>query len=202
MSSVFVRLMQESDIDDVVSLQQECFPEPFPIEFLWNSSHLLSHLSLFGPGQFVAESAGLIVGSCSNALISEDTWHQHLPWEQTLGGFDLSGHDPRGTTLYGADISVLPEFRGRGIGSALYQARFDLVSALGLVRYGTACRLPGLRDSGLGISDYFAGIISGMVADRVATPLIKMGLNPIEILENYMDDEESLGCALLLEKLR
>jgi hypothetical protein len=62
--------------------------------------------------------------------------------------------------------------------------------------------LPGLRDSGLGISDYFSGIISGTVVDRVATPLIKLGLNPLEILENYMDDEESLGRALLLEKLR
>lgn len=194
--------MQESDIDDVVALQRECFPEPFPMEFLWNSSHLLSHLSQFGAGQFVAESSGLIIGSCSNALISEDVWHQHLSWEETLGDFGFSGHDPRGTTLYGADISVLPEFRGRGVGRALYQARFDLVSALGLVRYGTACRLPGLRDSKLGISEYFSGIISGTVTDRVATPLIKMGLNPLEILGNYMDDQESLGYALLLEKLR
>ena len=90
--SVVVRPMSPSDFGSVVALQRLCFPEPFPLEFLWTVQHLAAHVEKFARGQFVAEFEGEIVGSASSARISETTWNAHLNWEQTLGGFGFDGY--------------------------------------------------------------------------------------------------------------
>ncbi len=195
--------MSLGDIPRVLALQRKCFPEPFPAELLWTEAHLNAHLNVFPEGQFVAELGSSIVGSASSALISEETWHAHLSWEATLGGFEFANHDPTGTTLYGADISVDPSQQGKGVGRALYIARFELVKALGLSRYGTACRMPGcsrwVRDHGGTPTDFAGAVVAGLVSDRTLTPLLRYGLNFLEILSDYMDDEESPNSGALLE---
>lgn len=194
-----IRSMQASDLPGVVRLQRDCFPPPFPEDHLWNEDHLRNHLQLFPEGQFVATHEGSVIGSSSSARVSEDVWNRRLSWEETLGGFYLQGHDPSGTTLYGADISVHPGFRGAGVGRSLYHARFSLVRALGMKRYGTACRLPGCRASGLLPHDYVAAVCLGKAQDRTLTPLLRYGLTVLAILEDYMHDEESNNAAALLE---
>jgi ribosomal protein S18 acetylase RimI-like enzyme len=112
-------------LDAAVALQRACFPEPFPAELLWRREHLESHLSLFAEGQFAALAEdGSLIGTASSLVISEETWQAHRPWAKTTGGFAFTGHDPDGSTLYGADISVHPDHRGRGVARSLYAARF------------------------------------------------------------------------------
>ncbi len=199
MTSVIVRAMTPDDFDAVVAIQRECFPAPFPEDQLWTREHLASHLRRFPEGQFVAELDGALVGSASSALISEETWQRHLPWEQTLGGFHLTSHESNGTTLYGADIRVAPLARGMGVGRGLYAARFELVEQLGLVRYGTACRMPDCLASGLAPADYAVEVAAGMRVDRTLTPLLRFGLTLVEVVHEYMPDEESRDAAALLE---
>ena len=190
--------MTDGDISGVVALQQICFPEPFPLDQLWSADHLMHHLQIFPDGQFVAIENGLVVGSASAALITEEVWQAHRNWEGTLGSFYLEGHDPAGNTLYGADISVHPTARGKGVGRALYQARLDLVQELGLKRFGTACRLPGLKASGLSPEVYVFQVQANDRTDRTLTPLLRFGLHVLGVIADYMDDEESLNCAALL----
>lgn len=197
--SVVVRPMSPADFAGVVALQRFCFPEPFPVEFLWTKQHLASHVEKFAAGQFVAELEGEIIGSASSARIAESTWNAHLNWEQTLGGFTFDGHDPVGNTLYGADISVHPSYRGRGVGRKLYEARFQLVRELHMARFGTACRLPDCKASGLA-PELFAQLVqSTQMVDRTLTPLLRYGLQLVSVIPNYMEDEESLNSAALLE---
>lgn len=203
---IVVERLSEQTIDAAVALQAACFPPPFPSELLWQRSHLLQHHHVFPGGQLVAKCGNRVVGSASSLIVSEAVWHAHLPWEQTVGGHQLGNHDPSGTTLYGVDISVDPEFRGRGIARALYQARMKLVDELELRRFGTACRLPGVRDwkrtTGRSIQDYIIEVESGKMVDPTLTPLFRLGLSPIGFIEGYMDDEESLNAAALLERSR
>jgi len=203
---IVVETLSEQTIDATVALQAACFPPPFPTELLWQRSHLLQHLQVFPAGQFVARSSDRVVGSATSLIVSEAVWQAHLPWEITVGGHQLTNHEPSGTTLYGVDISVDPEFRGRGIARALYQARMDLVDELKLRRFGTACRLPGVRDwkraTGRSIQDYIVEVESGNVVDPTLTPLLRLGLSPIGFIEGYMEDEESLDAAALIELSR
>ena len=66
----------------------------------------------------------------------------HTFGEIIQGGW-LTSHQPNGTWLYGADISVHPEYRGRGLATALYAARQEVVWRLGLKGQVTAGMIPG-----------------------------------------------------------
>lgn len=197
--------MDWDDLTGVVDLQRLCFPPPFPEELLWRAEHLERHLDIFPDGQFVACLGNEVIGSASACLISEDAWLAHQPWDETLGGYFFEKFDPAGTTLYGVDVSVHPNFRGRGVGRGLYQCRFDLVRSSGYVRYGTACRIPGFREwhgresaTRAEIEKYCLGVEMGELSDRTLSPLLRYGLRRAGVIENYMDDEESANAACLL----
>jgi GNAT superfamily N-acetyltransferase len=195
-----IRHLESEWIAGTVALQRACFPPPFPEELLWKPEHLERHLAVFPEGQFVAIADGLVVGSASSLIISEARYQAHPDWATTVGGHFLTAHDPHGSTLYGVDISVHPSFRGRGVGRALYQARKDLVRQLSLVRFATACRLPGFADSGFAeVEPYVEAVVSGELVDRTLSPLLRYGMICIGVVHDYMDDEESGNAAAMLE---
>jgi len=211
---IVIRGMTPEDVDGVVGLQRACFPPPFPAEYLWTREHLLSHLDKFPEGQFVAVwveptgatsaclgsgGEGAIVASASTSRISEAQWQAHLPWEETLGGFKFETYDPHGSTLYAADISVHPDYRGHGIARKLYKARFELCRTLGCARVGTACRIPDYHTFEGTQEQYVARVDVGGLADRTLTPLLKCGMELSGVIHEYMDDPESGNAAALLE---
>jgi len=196
--------MSLEHLPGVVELQRACFPPPFSEELLWKEAHLRRHLQVFPEGQFVALHGKDVVASASSTRISETTWQAHRSWEETVGGFFISNFDPRGTTLYGLDISVHPDFRGLGIGRSLYNLRFELVRSLKLARYGTACRLPDFRslhreDPKSTVESYAESVERGDRVDRTLTPLLKYGLEFLGVSANFMEDYESDNAAALLE---
>lgn len=201
---VTIRTMEAIDIAGAVALQRACFPPPFPEDLLWRSEHLQRHLEVFPDGQFVAVGGGNIVGSASTVIVAESTYRLHGSWEATVGGAFLEAHDPAGSTLYGVDISVHPDWRGLGIARRLYEKRFDLVRRMSLVRFATACRMPGL-DHWLSMhpsespSRYASFVETGALTDRTMTPLLRMGLSLVCVIQDYMEDSESRNFAALLE---
>lgn len=194
-----IRTMEEGDLAGVVALQAACFPPPFPEDHLWDAPTLAAHLSVFPEGQWVALREGKVIGSCSNARIPESRWATHMTWIAAVTDPEMSGHDPHGEVLFGADISVHPEARRLGVGRALYRARFEYAAANGIL-YGTGCRLPGLRASGLDLEDYVARVCAGEMQDRTLTPLLRMGLQVARTCPDYMEDEESRNAAAILER--
>lgn len=198
-----VRLLGVEDVPGAVALQRACFPAPFPEEFLWRTEHLFRHISVFPQGQFVAKEGAEVVGSASSCLISEMNWLSHRSWSETVGGPLIENHDPTGSTLYGLDVSVHPAWRSKGVGRALYMARFDLVRKQSLTRYGTACRLPGyLAWSATAeepsVEKYALEVVEGRIVDRTLTPLLRYGLRFVDVIHDYMEDEESANAAALL----
>lgn len=187
----------------VVALQRACFPAPFPEELLWRPEHIERHLQVFPEGQFVSEAEGKIVGSASSLIIPEECWHQHLSWDETTGGHFLSAHDPTGSTLYGADVSVGPDWRGKGVGRELYEARFNLVRHQGLQRYGTACRIPDYRSwqtrYGGDQEEYVRAVVADEAKDRTLTPFLRYGMRVVGVVYGHMEDEESGDAACILE---
>jgi GNAT superfamily N-acetyltransferase len=200
---VTVRLMGVEDVPGAVALQRACFPPPFPAEFHWRAEHLMRHLSTFSAGQFIAVEGGTVIGCASNCIISEARWLAHRGWSETVGGPFVENHDPTGTTLYGLDVSVHPDWQGKGVGRALYFARFDLVRALKLERYGTACRLPGFLAwsravEAPSVENYVAEVVGRRISDRTLTPMLRYGLRFVGVIHDYMTDDESADAAALL----
>lgn len=199
--SVVIRPYTAADIPELIEIQRECFPPPYPQEQLWTPDHLESHIRIFPEGQLCAAVGSVLAGSCTNLIVDfryDDPDHS---WAEITGDGYIRTHTPRGNSLYGVDIAVRPAFRGQGIARRLYQARFDLVRRLGLVRFLAAGRMPGYhRYAGeLTPDEYAAKVVAGELADPVITPQLRAGLRPVRVIHDYIPDVESGNCALLLE---
>ncbi len=200
----WVRRMTPDDVNSVVAIQPLAFPPPFSTDLHWDAQHIQGHIELFPAGQFVAVSNGKVIASCSNTLIDETAWQLHANGYTTVGGPALDRFCPQGSTLYGLDIAVHPDFRRMGVARALYAARFNVVKDQSLNRYGTACRIPGLRNflqnyPSQSAEDYVMAVVNGQLIDRTLTPLVRLGLTSLGVIFDYMMDEESMNCAALLE---
>ncbi len=189
------------DVDAVVGLQAAAFPPPFPQEYHWDSESIVSHLEHFPEGQFVAVQGERVVGSCSNTIVTEARWQAHGSWIETVGMYDLSDFTGEGNTLYGLDITVHPKIRRRGVGRAFYEHRYAFGRTRDLERYGTGCRMPDFRASGIPkVEDYANEVVEGRRVDRTLTPLLRYGLTFVTVVGGYMRDDESGDAGALLER--
>lgn len=187
-------------LSEVVALQSLAFPPPFSEELHWKEEHLATHIDVFPEGQWIALSAGSVVGSCSNCILTESDWSANRDWYQTVGGPNIKNHHPLGTTLFGLDITVHPQHRKIGIGRAFYENRFQFARNNGLRRFGTGCRVPDFLNSGHStVEAYVKEVVAGIRMDRTLTPLLRYGLRFIAVRHNYMDDPESGDSAAILE---
>lgn len=193
-----IRLANPADIAGIVALQRDCFPPPFRDDLLWQPEHIISHLQRFREGQFVAVQNDKIIASCTNMLVSEQTWNAHLDWESLTGGLSLNHHNPLGTVMYGIDISVHPKFRGQSVARSLYKARIELTESKNW-QYATVCRLPGFSKSGVETTaEYAQKVVAGEILDQTLTPLLKIGLTYCGLISGYMEDPESDNTGAIL----
>ncbi len=195
-SNVLIRTYTLKDYPQLLEIQRECFPAPFPEDQLWSEAQIASHLQIFPQGALCVEIDGQLIASAT-ALILEQVPHTFAA--ATDDGF-IRNHQPKGTTLYGVDMAVRPIWRGQGVARALYQARFALVKQLGLQRFMAAGRMPGLEQHlQLSPEEYVQAVIAGTLIDPTLTPQLRNGLEPVRVLHQYIEDAESRNCALLLE---
>ncbi len=130
-----IRNTQFEDISKIVDLQKESFPYLARYGNIWHPEELESHFRIFPQGQFVAvEPDGTIVGSASTLIVSIDPEFKDHTWREITANGLFTNHDPKGDSLYGADISTHPKYRHEGIGSILYGARKEVAIKLDLRR--------------------------------------------------------------------
>lgn len=196
-----VRPYTLADWDALYRIQRESFPPPYPEEQLWSREQIESHVRLFPEGALCAEADGEVVASATTLIIQFDPAHPQHTWSEVTGDGFITPHNPQGDTLYGVDVAVRPDFRGKGVARALYQARYDLVRRLGLTRFMAAGRMPGYHKHAAQLTpdEYAAEVVAGRLIDPVITPQLKAGLKPVCVVHNYLPDEESGNNALLLE---
>jgi predicted amidohydrolase/GNAT superfamily N-acetyltransferase len=188
------------DIPAVISLQLRAFPGLPP----WRSDQLERHLELFPEGQLVVAGAdGLVLGSSSSLLIDWDDYAESANWSAITGDGSFDTHNPLGKTLYGADMGVDPVARKQGIGSALYDARKELIRERGLKRLLTGGRIPGYAEvaSQITAKEYVSDVIDGKLHDSALSFQLGNGLVVLDVVPGYMPDMESHGFATVLEWL-
>lgn len=196
-----IRPMRLEDVEAVVGLQAAAFPPPFPQEYHWDPESIVSHLEHFPEGQWVAVEGERVVGSCSNTIVTETRWQAHGSWIETVGDYMLRNFTGEGDTLYGMDITVHPDARRRGVGRAFYETRYAFCRERGLRRYGTGCRMPDYRASGVPtVEEYAEAVVRGERTDRTLTPLLRYGLTFVTVVRDYMRDDESANAGALLER--
>ena len=130
-SPVHIRAMEARDMKELIKLNAKAFPLMTEENVVWSERQLSNHMRIFPEGQLVAEIDGRLVGGAASLIVhlGTDPYRPHTYAGITDGGY-FHNHDPRGDTLYGADVYVDPDCQGKGIGALLYEARRELCRRL------------------------------------------------------------------------
>jgi len=195
-----IRTYLESDFKGLIGIQKESFPPPFPSELWWNEEQLKSHIQLFPEGAICIEIDGVICASMTNLIVDLHNKNNHT-WEDITSGGYITNHNEYGNSLYVVDICVSPKYRALGLGKLLLQAAYEIVVNKKLENLVAGCRIPGYsKVSHLYTPEqYMNRVASGEDYDAVMTFFMKSGSIPTEVACNYLEDEESQNCAVIME---
>lgn len=196
-----IRNYTTSDFFELIQIQAESFPPPFPSELWWNQEQLTNHVTLFPQGAICVEVDGVLAGSMTALLVSFDPTHPEHKWEEVTDSGYIRSHDPNGDTLYIVDICIRPTHRKLGLGQLMMQAMYELVVQQGLTRLLGGGRMPGYgryADSWTP-EQYLHHVVTGEVKDPVITFLMRCGRTPVQIVADYLEDVESHNYAVLME---
>lgn len=200
---VLVRNTTTADFPAIVELTRSVYPTSPP----WGVQQLESHLRVFPEGQIVASdpATGRIVGMAASLVVLWDDYDVTDNWRDFTDHGMFTNHDPEfGHTLYGAEIMVDPANQGRGIGSALYARRRELVKELGLWRIRAGARLRGysLHADQLTPQEYVRQVARGVLRDPTLSFQLRHGFRVLQVVADYLrHDPESLGYAAVIEWL-
>jgi GNAT superfamily N-acetyltransferase len=171
------------------SLQRVVFPT-LADEERFKAAHYLKHLDLFPAGQFVGLDGDRVVAATATIRLHFDFAHRSHTFADIIQGGWLTSHEPDGDWLYGADIGVQPDFRGRGLAQALYAARQELVWALGLKGQVTAGMMSGYGavKHRMRAEDYYEGLVGGRINDPTLSMQRRVGFEFRALLKDYLQD--------------
>ncbi|MDN5867379.1 MAG: GNAT family N-acetyltransferase [Candidatus Nitrosocosmicus sp.] len=189
------------DIPKIIELQKKSFPSMLEEGSVWGERHLRSHVEIFPEGQFCVVLRNKIIGSSSSLIVKLSSEYEVHTFSQVTGNSLFTTHDPNGDSLYGADISVHPEFRRLGIATLLYKARKDLAIKYNLRRIIAGGRLINYSNYAEKFSpeEYVKLVINEQISDQVLTFQLKNDFKFINILPNYIKDSRSLNYATFIE---
>lgn len=197
-----IRTYKKEDFGALIRVQQESFPPPFPSELWWNEEQLTEHITRFPEGAICVEVAGEIVGSITGLRVDGDLAHaDDHSWSSWTDDGYIRTHRPDGDTLYIVDICIRPAYRKFGLGKWMMQSMYEVVVNLGLTRLLGGGRMPGYHRyaNAMSADDYVHAVMDGTLKDPVLTFLLRCGRTPVQVVPNYLQDEESLNHALLME---
>jgi 4-aminobutyrate aminotransferase/(S)-3-amino-2-methylpropionate transaminase len=180
-------------------LQRVSFPT-LADEERFKSAHYLKHIELFDAGQLVVLDGEKVVGATTTLRLNFDFHHVNHTFAEIIQGGWLTSHEPEGEWLYGADISVHPKYRGRGLATALYAARQEVVWRLGLKGQVTAGMIPGYSavKATMTAEEYYAGVIAGRIKDSTLSMQMNVGFETRGLLANYLNDPVCDNYSVLL----
>lgn len=158
------------------------------------------NISRFPEGQFVALDGDLVVGVAMTMRTNRPPYEPSLKWMEQIGDIYIRNHDLNGRWLYGVEMTVRPDYRKMGIGTALYNARFDLVRGLHLRGWYAVGMLMGYHrhSSQMSIREYAWRVQNREIKDPTVTMQMNRGFRAHGLVENYLPDEPDAGNAGML----
>lgn len=199
-TKVRVRRWTSADLPQVIECQRAAWPE-YPDDEQYGLRHFQLAFDSFPDGQVLAEVDGQIVGYATSVIVDISASLDRYSYNELTGSGTFSTHTDEGDTLYGADIAVHPDWRGKRIASKLYDARKRILRKHNLRRMVAFGRLPGYGAvaSRMKAATYVSRVVSGDLKDPALTAHLRNGYKVISVREGLMEDGQSGGWATLLE---
>lgn len=202
--SILIREATRADVPRLVELNRDAYPIMAEEGVIWGERHLINHQRVFPQGQLVAEISGKVVGAVASLIVDlgPNPLRDHT-WSGITDSGYFSNHDPLADTLYGADVYVDPQFHGRGVGSALYEARRKLCKRLNKRRILAGGRLWNYHEYSTTLSpaEYAERVAAGELRDKVLSFQLKHDFTMRAVMPHYLLDPLSHNHASLVEWL-
>jgi len=196
--SLDLRPLQAPDFEAVVALQLRCFPGMKP----WSQAQFESQLRHFPEGQIGILIDGRLVASSASLVLDYAEYTDWSNWHDLSDHGLIKNHDPEGDTLYGIELMVDPDYRGRKLARRLYDARKSLCRQMDLARMMIGGRIPGYAShkERLTATQYVEQVVARTHFDEVLTAQLANGFSLRELVPDYLpSDEDSSGWATCLE---
>lgn len=193
-----LRQLRKSDYNAVVELQLSCFQGMKP----WSREQFDSQISTFPEGQLCIEYNKKIVASSASLIVDSNRYTDWHNWREIADSGYIKNHDPKGNTLYGIEIMVHPDMRGKKLARRLYEARKNVACERNLMRVMIGGRIPGYHKYAdkMSAREYVDRVMEKSIVDLVLTPQLSNGFVLKRLIPNYLpSDEESKGYATFLE---
>ncbi len=178
-------------------LQQIVFPT-LSVEELMTAEQYKRHIEIFPEGQMVVLDGNTVIASTTTLM---QNYHKgHHTFLEISDNLWLGTHDPKAHWVYGLDVSVHPDYQGKGIGREIYNARQEVAKQLGCLGQMTAGMPIGfdkVKDQ-MTIAEYCDKLIKGEIIDPTVTAQTKCGFILVEPLFDYLDDPRSGNCSVLM----
>jgi GNAT superfamily N-acetyltransferase len=200
MAETLIANMQADLIPQLEELQIVCYPT-LADSSRFKAPHFESHLRIFPEGQWVALNGARVVGMSAGFLYTFDFDHPHHTFDEIIDYGFFTRHDPQGQHFYGADVSVHPDYRGRGIGRRLYDARKELVQQRGLRGIVTGAMIPGFAryKTSMEAHLYVSRVVAGEIFDPTLSVQLRQGFRVRGLLPKYLPDSATDGWSVLIE---
>lgn len=187
--------------DDAIQMdyvQSQCYPTLHQSEIL-TKAHFLNHIKIFPEGQLVVEKEGKIVGAASTFRCNFPE-HSRTFLEETDDLWITNVQVPDGDWMYGIDMGILPEYRGLGLSTELYNTRNEICKKLklkGQIIAGMTIGFGKVKNR-MTIEEYCYALEINKFTDPTITPQRKAGFRWIRPLYNYINDPESGYASILM----
>jgi GNAT superfamily N-acetyltransferase len=200
MAEIHIVSTRPEHIPQLVELQIVCYPT-LADSSRFKAPHFESHLRIFPQGQWVALLRERPIAMSAGFLYTFDFSAPQHSFDEIIGYGFFTRHDSQGRHFYGADVSVHPEHRGRGLARRLYEARKALVRKLGLEGIVTGAMIPGFarHKAAMDAPSYVAHVQSGELFDPTLSVQLRQGFKIRGLLPNYLPDTATDGWAVLIE---
>ncbi len=188
--TILIRHTRPEDAAQLEALQYIVFPTLSEAEIL-HKEHYLRHLEIFPEGQLVACDGDRVIGGTTTMRYNYDIEHpHHHTFMETVAGGWLTAHVPDGEWLYGIDVSVHPDYRGRGVAKAFYRIRQQIAHALGCKGQLTVGMLNGYHAYAdtMSVREYYEAVKAHRIFDPTVSVQEKVGFKIIGLMEDYLND--------------
>lgn len=166
---------------------------------------ILAHVGRFPEGQFMSfrlsgPSAGAANGMAVTMRTSRPPAAPILTWLESIGDLRLSAHEPDGDWLYGVEMAVHPRYQRHGIGTGLYEARFNLVRSLNLRGWYAVGMLMGFKDYAekMDVVEYGEKVIAREIKDPTVTMQMNRGFQAEYVVTDYVDEPAAGNAGVLI----
>ncbi|MCC6740462.1 MAG: GNAT family N-acetyltransferase [Planctomycetia bacterium] len=195
--NLVVRPLRADDWPRFAELQEKCFPGMEAT----TRAQFDSQVAVFPEGQLCVEYAGKLVASSSSLILDFELYKDWHNWDEIADGGFIRNHKPNGTTLYGIEIMVAPEYRGLKLARRLYDARKKLARERNLMRIVVGGRIPGYGPHAdrMTAREYIDKVMNKELFDPVLTTQLSNGFVLKRLIPGYLADSASGSYAAFLE---